>query len=74
MTTDFIIDLPIIRIRHDTIWVIIYTLTKPSHFLAMRAKLSLDSFRELYVAKIVRLHGVPKVIVSDRDPKFIFIF
>ncbi|KAL0456204.1 UNVERIFIED_CONTAM: Transposon Tf2-12 polyprotein [Sesamum latifolium] len=35
-----------------------------------RAGDSLDKLAELYVAEIVRLHGVPVSIVSDRDPRF----
>ncbi|KAL0405890.1 UNVERIFIED_CONTAM: Transposon Tf2-12 polyprotein [Sesamum latifolium] len=45
-------------------------LTKSAHFLPIRQGDSLDKLAELYVAEIVRLHGVPVSIVSDRDPRF----
>ncbi|KAL0410911.1 UNVERIFIED_CONTAM: Retrovirus-related Pol polyprotein from transposon [Sesamum latifolium] len=45
-------------------------LTKSTHFLPIRQGDSLDKLAELYVAEIVRLHGVPVSIVSDRDPRF----
>jgi len=32
--------------------------------------MSLDKLAELYVKEIVRLHGVPESIISDRDPRF----
>ncbi|KAL0458139.1 UNVERIFIED_CONTAM: RNA-directed DNA polymerase [Sesamum latifolium] len=47
-----------------------YRLTKSAHFLPIRQGDSLDKLAELYVAEIVRLHGVPVSIVSDRDPRF----
>ncbi|KAL0378461.1 UNVERIFIED_CONTAM: Transposon Ty3-G Gag-Pol polyprotein [Sesamum radiatum] len=45
-------------------------LTKSAHFLPIRLGDSLDKLAELYVSEIVRLHGVPVSIVSDRDPRF----
>ena len=44
--------------------------TKSAHFLPVRTTFTVDQLAELYVREIVRLHGVPKSIVSDRDPKF----
>jgi hypothetical protein len=52
----------------DAIWVIIDRLTKSAHFLAIKITDTLDKLAELYVREIVRLHGVPVSIVSDRDP------
>ena len=45
-------------------------LTKCAHFLPFNQKMSLDKLAELYVKEIVRLHGVPESIISDRDPRF----
>lgn len=45
-------------------------LTKSAHFLAINNTYSLDQYTNVYIREIVRLHGVPTVIVSDRDPKF----
>ena len=45
-------------------------LTKSAHFLAMRMTFTLGRFCRLYIQEIVRLHGVPVSIVSDRDPRF----
>ena len=45
-------------------------LTKSAHFLPVGKKYKLDKLAELYVNEIVRLHGVPESIVSDRDPRF----
>ena len=45
-------------------------LTKSAHFLPIRVTDSVDALSRLYIREIVRLHGVPVSIVSDRDPRF----
>ena len=45
-------------------------LTKSAHFLRVRLDYSMDRLAELYVSGIVRLHGIPLSIVSDRNPRF----
>jgi len=55
---------------HDSIWVIVDRLTKCAHFLPINQKMFIDKLANLYVREIVRLHGVPASIVSDRDPRF----
>ena len=45
-------------------------LTKLAHFLVMQMTFTLEEFYWLYIREIVRLHGVPVSIVSDRDPRF----
>ena len=56
--------------RHDTVWVIVDWLTKSAHFLVVWMTFTLEEFFRLYIQEIVRLHGVPIAIVSDRDPRF----
>ncbi|KAL0395508.1 UNVERIFIED_CONTAM: Transposon Tf2-12 polyprotein [Sesamum latifolium] len=70
ITMDFVIGLPRTLRKHDAIWVIVDRLTKSTHFLPIRLGDSLDKLAELYIFKIVRLHGVPASIVLDRDPRF----
>ncbi|RVX06329.1 Transposon Tf2-2 polyprotein [Vitis vinifera] len=55
---------------NNAIWVIVDWLTKSAHFLPMKVNFSLDCLASLYVKEIVRMHGVPISIVSDRDPRF----
>ena len=50
--------------------MIVDRLTKSAHFIPVRIHYSMDRLVELYVREIVRLHGVPLSIVSDRDPHF----
>ena len=65
---DFVMGLPYTSLGHDIIWVIVDHLTKPTHFLAIRATSSLDKLAQLYIYEMVRLHGIPISIVSDIDP------
>ena len=45
-------------------------LTKSAHFLSVKMTYTLERYANLYVNEIVRLHGAPVSIVSDRDPRF----
>ena len=56
--------------RHDALWVIVDRLTKSASFLFVRMTFTLERFYRLYIPEIVRLHGVPVSIVSDREPRF----
>ena len=67
---DFIVGLPRSCKGMDSIWVIIDRLTKCAHFLPVKTFYNADILSILYIDKIVRLHGVPMSIVSDRDSKF----
>ena len=70
ITIDFVTGLPRTQRQHDAIWVIVDRLTKSAHFLPVNVEDSLEKLAQLYVDEIVRLHGVPVSIVSDRDPRF----
>ena len=67
---DFVTHLPRTSREHVAVWVIVGRLTKLAHFLAMCITLTIEEFCRLYIREIVRLHGVPMSIVSDRDPRF----
>lgn len=67
---DFVTGLPRTARKHDAIWVIVDRLTKSAHFIAIRETFSVDKLAELFEREIVRLHGTPVSITSDRDPRF----
>ena len=67
---DFIDGLPRSRSGHSSIWVIVDRLTKSAHFVPIKSNRTASHLAKLYVKEIVRLHGVPSSIVSDRDPLF----
>jgi hypothetical protein len=63
---DFIVGLPRTQRGYDSIWVIVDRLTKVSHFIPVKTTYTRPQLAELYILRIVCLHGVPKKIVSDR--------
>nr|GFB62933.1 retrotransposon protein, putative, Ty3-gypsy subclass [Tanacetum cinerariifolium] len=67
---DFVTGLPQTQRRHDAIWVVVDRLTKSAHFLPIRKDYSVSRLAEIFQQEIVRLHGTPSAIVSDRDPRF----
>ena len=68
---DFVSILPRTSRGQNSIWVIVDRLTKATHFLAVKMMDPLTTLSRLYIEEIVRLHGVPLSIVSDRDPRFV---
>ena len=67
---DFVTGLPRTPSGHDAIWVVVDRLTKSSHFLPIRVNYPLDKLGKIYIQEVVRLHGAPLSIISDRDPRF----
>ncbi|GJR78974.1 retrotransposon protein, putative, ty3-gypsy subclass [Tanacetum coccineum] len=70
ISMDFVTGLPTTQKRHDAIWVVVDRLTKSAHFLPIRKNYGISKLAEIFRQEIVRLHGTPTSIVSDRDPKF----
>jgi transposase InsO family protein len=71
---DFIGGLPRTQSGYDFIWVIMDRLTKVAHFIPVKTTYSGPQLAELYMLRIVCLHGVPKKIVSDRGMHFTLTF
>jgi len=53
-----------------SIWVIVDRLTNSTHFIPIKTGMSVAMLAEIYIEKVVRLHGIPSSIVSDRDLRF----
>jgi hypothetical protein len=67
---DFIVGLPHTQMGYDSIWVIVDRLTNVAHFIPVKTTYSGAKPVELYMSRIVCLHGVPTKIVSDRGSQF----
>jgi hypothetical protein len=67
---DFITKLPRTSKHHDSIMVVVDKLTKDAHFIPVKLTHKETNVVDIYMREISKLHGIPKTIVFDRDPKF----
>lgn len=74
ITMNFIPGLPRTSKGRNVIWVVVDKLTKSVDFLPMRTMTQMNKLAELYIAKIVHLHGVLTSIISERDNHFVSRF
>ncbi|KAL0546479.1 hypothetical protein IC582_016389 [Cucumis melo] len=70
VSMDFITGLPRTLRGFTVIWVVVDRLTKSAHFVPGKSTYTASKWAQLYMSEIVRLHGVPVLIVSDRDARF----
>ena len=74
ISMDFVGGLPKTKGGKDTIWVIVDRLTKSAHFLPVKKSDNAEFLSRMYVREIVKIHGAPFTIVSDRDSIFVSQF
>ena len=74
ISMDFIVGLPLSSHRHDAILVTVDTLTKVAHFSPVRTTYTARDIAQVFLRDIVRLHGVPRNIIFDRDSLFTSAF
>jgi hypothetical protein len=70
MTMDFITVLPRTDKQHDSIMVVVDKLMKDAHFILLKTTNKETYVDDIFMKEVARLHGIPKTIVSDKDPKF----
>jgi hypothetical protein len=71
VTMDFITGFPRIGKQHDSIMVVVDNLMKSTHFIpSLKTTHKAVDVADIFMKEVARLHGIPKTIVSDRDPKF----
>jgi hypothetical protein len=66
ISMDFIMGLPSTAHKVDLIWVVIDRFTKSAHFIPVHTHFIGMKYAEIYIARILYLHRVPKTIISDR--------
>ena len=70
---DFVEGLPECE-TFDAIWVVVDRLSKMRHFIPFHTTIDALGVAELFLREVVRLHGLPLTIVSDRGPQFTSTF
>lgn len=60
--------------RYDSIFVVVDRLTKYTHFIPYNEDFTVQSLAKIFVDRIIRYHGIPKSIISDRDKLFTSAF
>nr|KYP65719.1 Transposon Ty3-G Gag-Pol polyprotein [Cajanus cajan] len=61
-------------VGHTVIWVVVDRLSKYAHFIALPTHFNASSLASQFMIEIVRLHGFPRTIVSNRDKVFLSSF
>ncbi|GJP55503.1 hypothetical protein CLOM_g14454 [Closterium sp. NIES-68] len=70
VTMEYVTGLPAGPSGNDAILVVVDRLTKMAHFIACQQKIAAEQTAQLFIANVIRLHGLPTAIISYRDPKF----
>ena len=67
---DFITDLPLTTTGHDSILVMVDSLSKMAHFVPAKKSFTAADTVELLADRLIRYHGFSEVLISDGDPRF----
>jgi len=73
ISMDFVTRLPECE-GYDAIWVVVDRLSKMRHFVPCQATVDAPGLAEMILKGVVRLHGLPRTIISDRGPQFAAMF
>ena len=73
LSMDFIAGLPEVR-GCDSVYVIVDRLSKYAHFIPCSSSITVEGVTQLFRTHVWKLHGFPRSIITDRDPKIVSSF
>jgi hypothetical protein len=65
ISMDFIVGLPLMAHKFDSIWVIVDRLSKSTHFISVHTRYDARRYVEIYIARVLCLHRVSKTLISN---------
>jgi len=70
---DFVTGLPECE-GYDAISVVVDRLSKMRHFVPCKTTIDARGLAEMFLKEVVRLHGLPRTVISYRGPQFAAVF
>ena len=70
ISLDFVTGLPKNQKHNNSIMVVVDKLSKATHFIIVKTTYTTANIVDIFMKEIFCLHGIPKVIISNKDPKF----
>jgi hypothetical protein len=74
ISLDFNVGLPMMARKFDLVWVIMNRLSKSAHFIPVNINYKAQKYVKIYIARVLCLHRVQKMIISDRGLQFVARF
>ena len=67
---DFITELSLTKTGHDSVLVLVDSLSKMAHFVPAKKIFTAADTVDVLADRLLRYHGLPEAFISDRDPRF----